>query len=73
VVIEHPPENLMASLNFTSAVLDEGTTFAFGSWFCIADDCGCFNSHLAETGEPTASAPASCRDIDDLIDDLGGI
>jgi hypothetical protein len=31
VVIEHPPENSMASFNFTRAVLDEGTIFVFGS------------------------------------------
>jgi hypothetical protein len=31
VFIEHPPENSTASFNFTSAVLDEGTTFIFGS------------------------------------------
>jgi hypothetical protein len=30
VFIKHPPENLMASFNFTSVVLDEGTTFIFG-------------------------------------------
>jgi hypothetical protein len=29
--IEHPPENSIASFNFTSAVLDEGTTYIFGS------------------------------------------
>jgi hypothetical protein len=29
--IEHPLENLMASLSFTSNVLDESTTFIFGS------------------------------------------
>jgi hypothetical protein len=31
VFIKHPPENLMASFCFTSTVLDEGTTFIFGS------------------------------------------
>jgi hypothetical protein len=30
VFIKHPPENPMASLNFTSTMLDEGTTFVFG-------------------------------------------
>jgi hypothetical protein len=35
VFIKHPPENSMASFNFTSIVLDEGTAFTFGSWFCI--------------------------------------
>jgi hypothetical protein len=31
VFIEDPPANSMASFNFTSAVLEEGTTFTFGS------------------------------------------
>jgi hypothetical protein len=70
--IEHPPENSMASFNFTSAVLDEGTAFT-GPCFCIADDGGGFNSHLAETREPTTSSLASCRDIDDFDVDLDGI
>jgi hypothetical protein len=52
VFIKYPPENSMASFNFTGAVLDEGTASAFGSWFCIADDGGGFSSHLAETREP---------------------
>jgi hypothetical protein len=71
--IEHPAKNSMASFNFTSTMLDEGMAFTFGSWFCITDDGGGFNSHLAETRKPTASATASCRDIDDFADDLGGI
>jgi hypothetical protein len=45
VFIEHPPKNLMASFNFTSTMLDEGTTFVFGSWICIANGLGGFNSH----------------------------
>jgi hypothetical protein len=49
VFIEHPPENSMASFNFTSAVLDEGTTFIFGSWICVANGLGGFNSHLANS------------------------
>jgi hypothetical protein len=73
VFIEHPLENSMASFNCTSAVLDEGMVFIFGSWFCITDDGGGFNSHLGEIREPTASAPASCRNIDDFANDLGGI
>jgi hypothetical protein len=31
VFIEDPPANSMATFNFTSADLDEGTTFTFGS------------------------------------------
>jgi hypothetical protein len=50
VFIEHPPENTMASFNFTSAVLDEGMVLTFGSWFCIANDRGGFNSYLLKPG-----------------------
>jgi hypothetical protein len=40
VFIEYPPENSMASFDFTSAVLDEGTMFIFGSWIYIANSSG---------------------------------
>jgi hypothetical protein len=39
VFIEHPPENLMLSFNFTNATPDEGIMFTFSS--------GGFNNHLA--------------------------
>jgi hypothetical protein len=39
----------MATFNFTNAVLDEGTTFIFGSWVCVADGAGSFCRHLVET------------------------
>jgi hypothetical protein len=42
VFIEHPPENLMAFFNLTSVMLDEGKTFVFNSWVCIADSAGSF-------------------------------
>jgi hypothetical protein len=35
VFIEHPPENSRASFCFTSTVLDEGTSFIFGSWIVL--------------------------------------
>jgi hypothetical protein len=57
VFIEHPLENSMASFSFTSTVLDEGTTFIFGSWICIANGLGGFNSHLADSRKPEASTP----------------
>jgi hypothetical protein len=60
----------MASFNFTSAVLDEGTTFTFGSWICIANGSGGFNSHLSNTRKPEVSASTSSCDINNLIDDL---
>jgi hypothetical protein len=58
VFIEHPSENSNASFNFTSDVLDVGTTFTFGSWFCIANGHGGFNSHSPTPGSQQASAPS---------------
>jgi hypothetical protein len=54
-------------------VPDEGTTFTFGSWVCIANGSGGFNNHLANPKNPEESAPTSSRDINNLADDLGGI
>jgi hypothetical protein len=45
----------MASLSFTSTVLDEGTTFICGSWTYIANGLGGFNSHLVDSRKPEAS------------------
>jgi hypothetical protein len=70
VLIENPPENSMESFNFTSAVLDEGTIFIFGSWICVADGLGGFNSHLANSKEPEASPSTSSSDLDDFINNL---
>jgi hypothetical protein len=60
----------MASFNFTSAVLDEGTTFIFGSWICVANGLGDFNSHLVDSGKPEASTPTRHSDLDEFIDNL---
>jgi hypothetical protein len=73
VIIEHPPENSMASFNFTNAVPDEGTMITFGSWVCIANGLGSFSNHLATPRNLEASTSASSCDIDDLADDLSGI
>jgi hypothetical protein len=68
--IEHPPENSIASFDFTSAVLDEGTTFIFGFWICIANGSGGFNIHLADTSKLEASAATRCSNLDEFIDNL---
>jgi hypothetical protein len=60
----------MASFNFTSVVLDEGTTFIFGSWICVANGSGGFNSHLANSKKPEASSSTPSSDLDDFIDNL---
>jgi hypothetical protein len=69
-LIEDPPENSMASFNFSSVVLDEGTTFIFGSWICVTNGSGGFNSHLANSKEPEASSSTRSNDLDDFIDNL---
>jgi hypothetical protein len=50
--IEHPPENSVASFNFTSTMLDEGTTVIFDSWARIANGSGGFSNHLANPKKP---------------------
>jgi hypothetical protein len=51
VFIEDLPANSMASFNFTSAMLEESTTFTFDSWVCIAYGLGGLKSHLANPRE----------------------
>jgi hypothetical protein len=60
----------MASFNFTSAVLDEGTTFIFSSWICVANGLGGFNSHLANPKELEASSSTSCSVLNDFINNF---
>jgi hypothetical protein len=70
VFIEHPKENSMASFSFTSSVLDEGTTFIFGSWICVANSSGGLNGNLADSRKPEASAASQCSDLDEFVDNL---
>jgi hypothetical protein len=70
VFIEHPPKNSMASFNFTSVVLDEGTTFIFGSWICIINGSGGFNNHLANSRVPGTSSSTQSSDLDEFVDNL---
>jgi hypothetical protein len=57
VFIKDPPANSMASFNFTSAMPEEGMTFVFGSWICVANDTGDFHRHLVYNTK--AEAPAA--------------
>jgi hypothetical protein len=70
VFIEHPLENSMASLSFTSNALDKGTTFIFGSWICVANGLGGFISHLVDSKKPEASAATRRSNLDSFVDDL---
>jgi hypothetical protein len=70
VFIKHPLENSMASLSFTSNVLDERTTFIFGSWICVANGLDGFNSHLVDSRKPKASVATRCSNLNSFIEDL---
>jgi hypothetical protein len=70
VFIEHPLENSMASLSFTSTMLDVGTTLVFGSWIYIANSLGGFISHLVNSRKPEASAATRHSNLDYFIDKL---
>jgi hypothetical protein len=70
VFIEHPPKNLMASFSFTSTMLDESTTFIFGSWICVANGLGGFNGYLADSRKPEAFAASRCSDLNEFVNNL---
>jgi len=42
----------MATFAFDIMMIDRGTTFVFGSWVCVANGSGGFDSHLTNPGEP---------------------
>ena len=62
--------NLMAAFTYNCLVLDRGTTFVFGSWVCVANGSGGFDSQLANPREPEAP-PARRSDANKCFDDLG--
>jgi hypothetical protein len=70
VFIEHPPENPIASLSFTSTVLDEGTIFIFGSYTCVTNSFGGFNSHLVDSRNPEGSTSTRNSDLNEFINNL---
>jgi hypothetical protein len=70
VFIEHPLENWMTSLSFTSNVLAEGTTFIFSFWISVANGLGGFISHLVNSKNLEASAATRCSNLDSFVDDL---
>jgi hypothetical protein len=71
-LIEDPLASSMASFNLTVAP-EEGAAYIFGSWVCIANGSGSFDSHLANPKGPEASTPTSNHDIDELSNNLGEI
>ena len=39
----------MATFAFSTMALPQGATFVFGSWVCVANGSGGFNSHLTNS------------------------
>ena len=62
-----------ANFGFNCTVPDRGTTFFFGSWVCIANGSGSFDSHLANlptlrtTTSESSSKLAGSGDHDDML------
>jgi hypothetical protein len=65
VFIKDPPENSMATFNFTSAVLPEGTTFIFSLSIYVADGVGGFRRHLIDNAKLEALAATQHSDLDE--------
>jgi hypothetical protein len=70
VIIDDPQKNSMATFNFTSTVLNEGTTFIFGLWVCVVDGTGNFCWHLIDDMKPKASAASQRSGLNEFIDKL---
>jgi hypothetical protein len=51
-------------------MLDEGTTFIFGSWACVADGAGSFRWHFFDDMKSKAFATAQHSDLNEFIDNL---
>jgi hypothetical protein len=50
----------MASFTFNYAVPNQGTTFTFGSWVCVANGSGGFDSYLSNPRELEATLANKC-------------
>ena len=63
----------MAIFNFSTAMLEESTTFIFGSWICVADGQRGFHSHFADTTEPKIDQLGIPDSATELADNLNKI
>ena len=53
----------MATFAFSTMAPPQGVTFVFGSWVCVANGSGGFDSHLANPIKPEAILSESCNAI----------
>ena len=60
----------MATFALSTMTIPQGTTFVFGSWVCIANGLGGFDSHLTNPTAPKLTSSESCDKLAES-DDLG--
>jgi len=60
----------MATFTFDIMTIDRGTTFVFGSWVCITNGSGGFDSHLNNPREP-GTIPTGSDSLADESSNLG--
>jgi hypothetical protein len=72
VIIDDHQANSMAIFNSTP-IPQEGTTFIFGSWVCVANGQGGFSSYLTNPRELEAPSPVSSHDVGILANGLSEI
>ena len=53
----------MAAFPFSTMAFPQDATFVFGSWVCVANGSGGFDSHLTNPMKPEANSSESCNDI----------
>jgi hypothetical protein len=53
----------MTTFAFSTMAFPQGGTFVFGSWICVANGSGGFDSHLTNPIEPEAISTESCNAI----------
>ena len=58
----------MATFAFSTMALPQGGTFIFGSWVCVANGSGGFDSHLANPIQQEAISSESCNAIVGSVD-----
>jgi hypothetical protein len=55
----------MASFH-SAAIHEEGATFGFGCWVCVANGQGSFNSHVANPRKPETPSLTFSQDVGTL-------
>ena len=71
-ISNNPVVNSMEFINST-LIPEEGTTFVFGSWICVADGQGGFSIHLADSQDLKMNPLSSSGNPSDLADHLSEI